>query len=382
MKDERLRVLYVDDEPLVCQAFARTLARERLQVHTATSVVEAMQLLGSSPFAIIASDYNMPQTDGVTFLSATRIAFPDARRILISGFCDFDMARQAINRAGIDQIVVKPWANDELVRTVLRAGEVYNLSQEQRLRRQEMGTKVQELEQVNFELDTQVQTLSVNLLDGLIRALDLRDAGTQWHSRRVATYARRVAAAMQLSTKEMDDVERGALLHDIGKIGISDAILGKPGKLTASERVEMQRHVVLGYQLLSGIGYLSAARVIILQSHECWDGAGYPAGLAGAEIVPGARIFSVADTMDAITSDRCYRARRSFAEARAEILRCSGTQFDPAVVAAYAAVSDEEWSGLAGRLTARVELEPIESTLAGRLSVVYREFDRSPRRAA
>lgn len=373
MSDDRLHVLFVDDEPLICRAFVRSLAREALKIRTATSVVEAMSLLGSERFAVIVSDYRMPDADGVSFLCAVRIAFPDVRRVMITGFCDFDTARDAIGRVGIDQIVIKPWDSEELVRTVLHAAKVYRAAQEQRLRRPELGQKAQELDLADLKRGGRLQTLTPSLLDGLVRTLDLRDAQIQWHSRRVAMYSRRIAEVMRLDPGEFDGMERGALLHDIGKIGISDAILQKPGRLTPSERTEMQRHPVTGYRFLAGLDYLEAARNIILQSHERWDGQGYPAGLKGAEVVMGARIFRVADTLDAITTDRAYRVRSSFAQARAEIQRCAGSDFDPAVVDAYASVRDEEWAELSDQLVAPPAGEPLKSSLANRLSVIYRE---------
>jgi response regulator RpfG family c-di-GMP phosphodiesterase len=350
MSSEEQKILIVDDEPALSRAFARAFRHEPVSVHTVTRPAEALRLLAQEPFAVIASDYRMPDMDGVALLSASREVAPLSRRLLVSGCCDFEIARQAINLAGIDQIVIKPWGDDELRNVVLDAAHHYTMAREQERLAAELHARTVQLEQVNLDLDTKLRTRTTNLLDSLIAALDLRDTETQWHSRRVASYSRRLARALGLGAKDVDDVERGALLHDIGKIGVRDAILRKPGRLTPAEWVEMKLHPALGSRLLEGIDYLAAARVIVLQHQERWDGQGYPAGLRGDEITIGARIFHVADTLDAITSDRPYRQARGFDAARAEILRCSDTQFDPRIVAAYATVPDTEWAALGAPL--------------------------------
>jgi HD-GYP domain-containing protein (c-di-GMP phosphodiesterase class II) len=142
---------------------------------------------------------------------------------------------------------------------------------------------------------------------------------------------------------ELTDIYRGALLHDVGKIGIPDAILRKPGKLTTEEWVEMRRHPEIGYRILQGINFLEASREVVLSHQECYDGSGYPRGLKGKEIPLGARIFSVVDTLDAMTSDRPYRKALSQQAAREEIRKFSGTQFDPDVVQAFLAITEDEW---------------------------------------
>jgi HD-GYP domain-containing protein (c-di-GMP phosphodiesterase class II) len=181
------------------------------------------------------------------------------------------------------------------------------------------------------------------LLEGLIAALDYRDAETQWHSRRVSLYARRLAQALGIAEPELTVIEHGALLHDIGKIGVRDRVLLKPGPLSADEWTEMKRHPELGWALLQRVDYLRPASAIVLQHQEKWDGSGYPSGLRRDEIHVGARIFHVVDTLDAITSDRPYRRARPFGDAREEIRRCTGSQFDPAVVDAFLSVPEEDW---------------------------------------
>ena len=187
-------------------------------------------------------------------------------------------------------------------------------------------------------------------LRALSTALDARDRETEGHSQRVTTYALHLAKALgECDPAMLESLEWGALLHDVGKIGVPDAILLKPGKLTEEEWQEMRRHPNTGYAILRDIAFLRRALDVVLHHHERWDGAGYPCRLGGEVIPRAARIFAVADTLDAITTTRPYRARGSFAEARAEIVRHRALQFDPAVVDAFARITDDEWQRLAAK---------------------------------
>jgi HD-GYP domain-containing protein (c-di-GMP phosphodiesterase class II) len=174
-------------------------------------------------------------------------------------------------------------------------------------------------------------------------ALDIRDNETAGHSRRVTLYSLEMAKRLNFSSDQLKQLERGASLHDIGKIGIPDSILLKPGKLSPEETVIMQAHAWIGYQLTSRVAFLSSAAQIVLTHQERYDGTGYPQGLVGEEIPLGARIFAVADTMDAILSNRPYRRGQPYCVARAEIARGSGRHFDPQVVAVFLSIPEETW---------------------------------------
>jgi len=188
-------------------------------------------------------------------------------------------------------------------------------------------------------------------LAALASALDARERETQAHSRRVQEYSLRLAKEMGVPEADRRHLATGALLHDVGKIGVRDAILLKCGELSEEEWAEMKKHPLIGYRMLKRLDHLQGERAIVLAHHERWDGSGYPQGLAGRSIPLPARIFAVADTIDAITSDRPYRKRRGFQEAREEIARCAGTQFDPEVVAAFLRVPIEEWEEIQWRAT-------------------------------
>src|SRR5207249_8329693 len=193
-----------------------------------------------------------------------------------------------------------------------------------------------ELADLNRGLEKLVQERTTNLLDGMVAVLDYRDTETQWHSRRVSRFTRRIAEQLGIrDAHELRTIEMGSLLHDIGKIGVRDAVLLKPGPLDQDEWVEMREHPRLGWALLQRIEFLRDASVIVLQHQERFDGKGYPAGLAGEQIVLGARLFAVADTYDAITSDRPYRKAQSHDAAIAEMKRVAGSQLDPDGVNAF-----------------------------------------------
>lgn len=183
-------------------------------------------------------------------------------------------------------------------------------------------------------------------LEALVAALDLRDTETEFHSWRVAEYACAVARRLGLEGRRLAELERGSILHDIGKIGIPDQILRKPGPLSEDEWLEMRKHPLLGYEMIAHVDFLSEAAQIILAHHERWDGGGYPRGLRAEAIPLGARIFAVADAVDAMTSNRPYRAAQDLTSALEEIKRMSGSQFDPAVVEAAQSLPLGEWQAL------------------------------------
>jgi putative nucleotidyltransferase with HDIG domain len=181
------------------------------------------------------------------------------------------------------------------------------------------------------------------IANGLVRALSLRDVETENHSRRVASWTKMLARALGIGAKEQHRFYLGALLHDLGKIGVPDSVLLKPGRLDEAEMKVMKEHPRLGRELLRGIQCLDEVVPIVLYHHERWDGRGYPEGLSGEDIPLEARIFAVVDTYDAMTSDRSYRRGRGHEEAMREIDRCRGTQFDPRVVDAFSCHDVEEW---------------------------------------
>lgn len=340
---EPRRILVVDDDPLILRAIQRVLEAQGFEVLANVSPEMALEDLRESEVGLIVSDYMMPGMNGVEFLMEARRICPDAPRLLLTAINDFRVAAEAVNNGEIYRLLAKPWNHADLVNTIKQAYEFGELKRQHA----RLTARVQEqnafLQEVNRNLEGLVQERTRDLLDGMINALDYRDMETQWHSRRVSLYARRLAEEMGIEGMALHDVEMGALLHDIGKIGVRDSVLLKPGPLSPLEWEEMKEHPAIGYRLLRGIDYLKEASRIVLQHQERYDGKGYPAGLRGDEIVVGARIFAVVDTLDAIRSDRPYRAGRPFSVAVEEIQRCSGTQFDPAVVEAFVETPAGAW---------------------------------------
>jgi response regulator RpfG family c-di-GMP phosphodiesterase len=342
------RILVVDDDALILQALARILQAEGYEVIAHSDPLKAAEERG---FSVVVTDFMMPNLNGIELLGALRKNNPDAVRLMLTAAADFKVASDAVNRGEVYRILSKPWSLTELTSCIRQSIDHYRLRTENQRLTAELTTKNQQLTVINADLERLVIERTNGLLDGMISALDYRDTETQWHSRRVSLFSRRIGEATGVPARELDVIEQGALLHDIGKIGVRDSILLKPGPLTPEEWVEMRLHPEIGYRMLAKMPYLHEASLIVFQHQERFDGHGYPQGLKAKDIVVGARIFAIADTMDAITSDRPYRKGRSLQVAKDEIKRCSGTQFDPELVEAYLTITDEEWA----KIRARVE---------------------------
>lgn len=351
------RVLYVDPDATHLVAFERAMRSEGPVCRTATTGAEGLQRLDEAPYAALLVDLVLPDMSGMEFLARAARLRPEAVRVLVLERLDGETITDAVNKVGIFRVLQKPWDGPQLRNAVRRAIVQHRLLTDNHLMAVRLQEANEKLHALNRSLDATVAERTSQLLLSLCNALDLRDTDTQWHSRRVALYARRLAVEMGVVGEELRDIERGALLHDIGKIGVSDTILLKRDKLTSDEWAAMRRHSLLGAQILAGLPFLLRARQIVAQHHERWDGTGYNAGLRGEQICLGARIFAVIDTYDAITSDRPYRKALGHAHAVAEIRRGRGTQFDPAVVEAFERVRPEEWEEIRRR-SAEGEVTP------------------------
>ncbi|MHB8874155.1 MAG: HD domain-containing phosphohydrolase [Myxococcaceae bacterium] len=337
------RVLVVDDDLLILHALSRILQAEGYEV---VSQADPLKAAAERNFAVVITDFMMPNLNGIELLGQLKVSNPDAVRLMLTAAADFKVASDAVNRGEVFRILAKPWSMSELTTSVRQAVGHYHLVQENKRLGKEITAKNEELLGINANLNRLVVERTNGLLDGMISALDYRDTETQWHSRRVSLFSRRIAEAVGVSPAECDVIEQGALLHDIGKIGVRDSILLKPGPLTPEEWVEMRLHPEIGFRMLSKMPYLREASLIVHQHQERFDGKGYPQALGAESIVLGARIFCLADTMDAITTDRPYRKGRPLSVAKEEIARCRGSQFDPALVDAYLAIPDEDWAGI------------------------------------
>jgi response regulator RpfG family c-di-GMP phosphodiesterase len=370
---DRRRVLIVDDDQAVRELLAEGLTSFGYPTLVANSAREAFDTIQQEPVRLVLSDIDMPGGNGIELLKRIKAYDADLDVIMVTGAIDADTAVRAI-RQGASDYVTKPFNLDEVQIVVERTLEKRHLILQNRayqerleeivaLRTRELLDKKREVERLYEELQISYESS----LHALVTALDLRDNETHGHSYRVVEYAVVVAETLGVTEPELTWIRRGAILHDVGKIGIPDAILRKPDKLNAEEWLEMKRHPEMGFRMLEHIRFLQPALDVVLSHQERWDGTGYPRQLRDEQIPLGARIFAVVDTFDAMTSDRPYRAALSIQTARAEIERCAGTQFDPQVAEAFLSIPDATWHEIRERVHRNVMglEEQVKRVLAG-----------------
>ena len=338
------RILIVDDEADIREILSDLLSTE-YECLMAGSAEQALVHLQESEFELVISDITMPGMSGLEMIPHVKTMAPDTVVVMISGMQTVESAIGAL-RLGAFDYVMKPFDLRQVEAVVKRALEHHELI----VAKQRYEDHLEELvEQRTAELDRALDSLEEayrSTLKALTAALETRDSETHGHSERVVTYSLRLGREYGLNREEMKSLEFGSLLHDIGKIGVPDLILRKPGKLTDEEWVRMREHPMHGQQILRGIEFLKGPARVVGQHHEKWDGSGYPMGLHGEDIDVCARIFQVADAFDAITSDRVYRKGKSYEAAAAELEEWAGKQFDPKVVAAFHRVPKEDWADL------------------------------------
>ena len=342
------RLLVVDDE-VACRNVMKTMLGELgTSCKTAASAAEALTVLRNESMDAIIADLNMPGVSGLGLLAEVRKLYPQLVFLMATGVDDVRLGIEAM-RNGADDYLVKPLQIDTIMASLERAFHKKYLEREVENYRQNLERMVNDRTLRLQDALSQVEQTYADTVDALGAAIDLRDEQTAGHSRRVCLYSIKLLKAMNGSLQQLKSLSIGAILHDIGKLGISDAILLKPGALTIDERRIMRCHVQIGYDLIKRIPFLADAAQIILMHHERWDGSGYPQGLKGRDVPLGARIFAVADSVDAITSDRPYRSALSSDHARHEIERQAGTQFDPDVVRVFLSYPNEIWQAIRGQ---------------------------------
>src|SRR3984885_152929 len=341
------RILVVDDEEAIREIVSSMLsAGGKYACSQASSGAEALALLESGEeFALMLSDLMMAGMDGIALLERAKERVPDMPVVMVTAVHDISVAPAAIRNGAYDYLL-KPFEREQLLATVRRALENRRLKLENRAYQTDLESLVEaRTEQLRKAVVDLERSYDITL-EALGDALDKKDAETEGHSKRVTAFTIAIARAMGLSKDQIAVLARGAFLHDIGKMDVPDAILRKPGKLTPDEILIMQEHCYHGYEILKKIPFLNEAAEIVYSHQERYDGTGYPRGLKADEIPLGARIFSVSDTLDAITSDRVYRPAQSFQAARKEIEAWSGRQFDPAIVKVFLEMPDKIWEDL------------------------------------
>lgn len=324
IKSHRHTVLTIDDEENNLALLKRTL-RNNYNILTASSGMEAVEIMEKhgSEISLIVSDQKMPIMEGTEFFKRISEKYPDIIKILLTGHSNIDILIEAINECHLFQYILKPFDPENLCMIV------------------ESGIKKYELVSSRSQIIGDLSELFYKTIKSIAYALDAKDAYTHGHSMRVTLYSLALAQKLELSDELIEEIETAGLLHDIGKIAIPEKILLKPGKLTDEEFDIIKSHPELGEKLVSGIGKLKVISNWLKSHHERYDGKGYPDGLAGENIPISARIIAIADTYDAMTSDRAYRKALEHEVAMEEVKRCSGTQFDPKLAEIFLNISNE-----------------------------------------
>jgi len=349
-------ILIVDDEPLIRDILVRKLTGAGYRPTPVENAFEALDRMREKVYPVVISDVIMPGMDGIELLKRLRSMYPDTAVIMVTAVSNVSIAIEALREGAYDYLI-KPFNLEEVLLSLKNALERRRLILENRLYREHLEeiVKAQTAEirehlsieqQKTAELNQALLEIQVThhaTIEALSAALDYRDNETEGHSRRVVRYSLEIGKVLGLARQTMEVLSRGTLLHDIGKIGVPDSVLWKPGKLDEKEWEEMRRHVDYGYRMLKGIPFLKDAARIVLHHHERYDGTGYPRGLKGEDITLGARIFAIADTYDAMTTDRPYRKALTDRDAREEIGRYSGSQFDPRIVEAFFDIPPDRW---------------------------------------
>jgi putative nucleotidyltransferase with HDIG domain len=351
-------VLFVDDEVNILKALQRLLRTEDMDVLCASRGDEALGILEDNEVQVVVSDQRMPEMRGVDFLSRVRERSPDVVRMMLTGYTEMDVAVEAINRGEIYRLITKPWNDDELRATIRQAfdhadlkAEIKRLNQvtrEQNFKLQDMNRnlegKVRERTKQLAAKHQELRDAYVQTIGALANAVDAKDAYTRGHSERVGVYSSKIAREMGHKKEFIERVYIAGLLHDVGKIGVRDAVITKPDRLNAEEYEEIKQHPEIGAKILEPVDFLGDVAPCVRHHHEWFDGSsrGYPSQLRGEMIPLPSRMILVADTVEAMTSDRPYRKALPLEAVFSELDKYSGSQFDPTCVQAFMRLIERE----------------------------------------
>lgn len=330
----RHKILVIDDEPANLRLLKRVLGSD-YDTFCANSGSEGLEYLKQERFSLIITDQRMPGMSGVEVLQQSLNLAPSAVRILLTGYTDIQALIDAINTGHVYKYIQKPWDAEDLRLTVRRALEAYELKN----RNEEL---VQELQAALRQLEN----ISLGTIAALANALDAKCDYTSGHSLRVSRYSVCIGRQLGFTPDELKDVELAGILHDIGKIGVPEAILWKPGRLDPEEQKIMSLHPVRSAQMIEEIEQFDRVRLWVRHHHEHLDGSGYPDGLAGKNIPFGSQVILVADAYDAMTSDRPYRKSIGYEKATNELRKHVGRQFNGDMVEALLSVVGENGENL------------------------------------
>ena len=333
----KMRVLVLDDDESILRLILMYLEDAGYQAEGFDHVKLAQKRLREERYDIVVSDVVMPEISGVEFANKLHENEPDIPVILMTGNPSFETAFEAIRMDSAIDYLIKPFSQKEILNAVGRAAETRKIRNENR-------RLLAENDRYRFHLECLVEEKSAEIvaahdftLEIMIAMLDAREKATGKHSIRVRDLSLVLGRELKLSSADLENLALGTLLHDIGKVATPDAILLKPGSLTEDEWSVMQTHPKVGRDMVRSNPRFASVADVIHSHHEKFDGTGYPRGIKGEEICQNARIFSVIDAYDAMRSARIYKAAVSVDQAAQEIVRCSGTHFDPEVVRAFSA---------------------------------------------
>jgi putative nucleotidyltransferase with HDIG domain len=357
---EMENILVVDDEEAIREVVSTMLEAKGYRCVAVSNGRAAQDQIKRETPDLVLSDMIMPEMDGIKLLEWVRDYDPEVPVIMVTAIHDISTALEAIRRGAYDYIL-KPFEKDQLFLGVGRALQHRRLVLENRNYQRNLQQQVEEQTAQLSAAFAQLEQSYDDTLEALGSALDLKDAETEGHCQRVTAFTISIAKCIPVPGPYLAVLARAAFLHDIGKMAIPDSILRKPGPLTDQEKQVMRKHCQIGYDMLTRIPFLRDAAEIVLAHQEFFDGSGYPRGLKGEQIPLGARIFTVADTLDAMISDRPYRKALPISYARDEIKRCSGTQFDPKIVEVFLSIPDEHWLGLRENLGSPFRLAHLKS---------------------
>jgi response regulator RpfG family c-di-GMP phosphodiesterase len=339
------KVLVVDDDPSVCEFLKVAIAPKAARVDVAENATTALEAVESGNFDIILCDIWMPGCSGMELLSLARQSKWDVGFILATGQVHSEQIIEAL-QLGASDFLLKPFTIGALEQSIARTFRLLQMERESRAYRASLEASIErrtrDLMRALRELEENYQTT----LETLVLALDAREHETCAHSLRVRAYTLHLARLVSYPPALLPPLGHAALLHDIGKIAVADSILLKPGKLTEEEWRQMRRHVLAGEHILNRIPFLRSSAPVVRHHHERYDGKGYPNGVAGEQIPLGARLFTLADTLDAMTSDRAYRKAVGLSEVYAEVCRERGRQFDPQIADLFLKTPEGAWQQL------------------------------------
>jgi putative nucleotidyltransferase with HDIG domain len=325
------QILIVDDEEMISSILSRRLIQEGYSCVTAHNGREALNYFYRDKFSLLISDIKMPEMDGIELLKKTKTMQPNLIVIIMTAYPEIDMAVEAM-REGAYDFIIKPTDLDLVILSVKRAFEKKRLEEEVEIYHKNLEKLVEER---TAKLQQAYHTLKKAYLDSvkvLVEAIDAKDPYTRGHSDRVRRMSLQIATFLGLSEERLETLEYGALLHDIGKIGIKDEILQKPGVLSSEEYQVIQEHPLIGVKIVEGIEFFKDKIPMIRHHHEHFNGRGYPDGLVGKAIPLEARIIAVPDAFDAMVSLRPHRRAMSLEDILLEMEKCKGKQFDPEIM--------------------------------------------------